>query len=820
MTESTPHAPEPEGRLEPAPPPPPTAVGTLDPPPPPAAPPERPSTWGPLAAIYAVLAGVWVLTWTFVLQTGAWVWWQLQASGDEPVSAGLWTLVAIANAIMAATAILPMLFMRRWPRLFVTAGAWLSAVAVLLVMAATRLIPGVANEILLGAQGVGALLLAAIAWAVRRRRDADADAEEDKAGGGQWWALVAGGVTLLPWLWSGGLGSLWETLAAAVAATGLAALAGTVLGRRFWAPFTQGGGWRLMLGGGTAAGVALYVLGSAFGGTGVQIPLMVLLSALGFAVAALQRGPRFAGRVVACAVGPAAFGPLAFIDSDEFLPLVLGPEDFGKWSGIALLIAVLAAWVVAGVYIALSRRLLELPAVGAAVSVLVLATACAVYFTGSPGFTGERVVVVLSTQADLSGVSEIADRDERLTETHRRLVAHAEESQASLRSELDDRGIAYTPYYLVNAIEIDEGLDARLWLDDRDDVSAVLLSPQLRPVPEAAPVMSGSDESVAAAQPNISLIGADKAWESGVDGSGITIGISDSGVDGSHPALENGFRGGDDSWLDPDGGTTTPNDPNGHGTHALGLALGDDGIGVAPGASWIGCMNLPRNLGNPADYIACMQFMLAPYGPGEDPFTAGDPTRAPHVLTNSWGCPQIEGCDESVLGPGVDALTAAGIFVVVAAGNSGPACESASTPPARYDGAYTVGAVDNAAKVAGFSSRGPISGTGAAKPDIAAPGVEVVSSLPGGGYGPLSGTSMATPHVAGVVALLWQANPELIGDIAGTEAILASTATPATGALDLLDEEVPNGLDACGGAKNLVGAGVINAFAAVEAARG
>ncbi|HEY1175912.1 MAG TPA: S8 family serine peptidase, partial [Phytomonospora sp.] len=621
-----------------------------------------------------------------------------------------------------------------------------------------------------------------------------------------------------PWLWAGGLGSVWETLAAAVAAIGLAAVAGTVLGRRFWAPFTALGGWKLVLGGGAAAGTGLYVLGASVGGTGVQVPLMVMLSALGFAIAALQRGSLRAGQVVAFAVAPAAFGPLAFIDSDEFLPLILGPDDFGKWAGLALLIAVVAAWIVAAVYWIGARRLLRLPAVGAAVAVLVLASACAVYFTGNPGFNGERVLVVLKGQADLTGVEAIADRNQRLTETYRRLVAHAEESQAGLRAELDDRGLSYTPYYLVNAIEVDEGLESRLWLDDRDDVAAVLLSPQTRPVPKPAPVMTGPAGSLGAPQPNISMIGAPEAWASDVDGSGITIGISDSGVDGTHPALADGYRGGDDSWFDPNGGTTSPNDGNGHGTHALGLALGDGGIGVAPGASWVGCVNLGRNLGNPADYIACMQFMLAPYAQGENPFTDGDPTRAPHVLTNSWGCPAIEGCDVNVLGPGVDALTAAGIFTVVAAGNSGPGCGSASTPPPRYPSSYAVGAVNNAGKLAGFSSRGPIDGTGVTKPDIAAPGVEVVSSLPGGGYGPLSGTSMATPHVAGVVALMWQANPELIGDIEGTKAILASTATPASGALDLLDEEDPAGLNACGGPANLVGAGIVDAARAVEAA--
>ena len=123
----------------------------------------------------------------------------------------------------------------------------------------------------------------------------------------------------------------------------------------------------------------------------------------------------------------------------------------------------------------------------------------------------------------------------------------------------------------------------------------------------------------------------------------MLVGTSDSGVDGGHPALADGFRGGDDSWYDPWNGSAAPTDHGGHGTHTLGSALGDEGIGVAPDARWIGCVNLDRNLGNPAHYLDCLQFMLAPFPAGGDPFTAGRPSRSPQVLTNSWGCPTIEG---------------------------------------------------------------------------------------------------------------------------------------------------------------------------------
>ena len=86
--------------------------------------------------------------------------------------------------------------------------------------------------------------------------------------------------------------------------------------------------------------------------------------------------------------------------------------------------------------------------------------------------------------------------------------------------------------------------------------------------------------------------------------------------------------------------------------------------------------------------------MLAPYPQKGDPLRDGDPTRAAHVLNNSWGCPPIEGCDANSLRPAVDALRAAGIFVVVSAGNNGPRCASVLEPLAIYANVFSVGAID------------------------------------------------------------------------------------------------------------------------------
>jgi len=240
--------------------------------------------------------------------------------------------------------------------------------------------------------------------------------------------------------------------------------------------------------------------------------------------------------------------------------------------------------------------------------------------------------------------------------------------------------------------------------------------------------------------------------------------------------------------------------------------VGRGGIGIAPDAEWFGCVNLARNIGNPAWYLNCMQFMLAPYPQGGDPFQDGEPRLAAHVINNSWGCPPLEGCDPNALVSAIGALKAAGIFVVGSAGNEGPRCGSVSDPIALYADVFTVGAIDRAGNVASFSSRRPVEvdGSQRIKPDILAPGVNVLSSMPNRTYASNSGTSMAGPQIVGVVALMWSAQPKLIGNIDRTRQILQETARPYQGSQD----ECSMG----GVPDNTAGYGVVDAYAAVKAA--
>jgi subtilisin family serine protease len=115
-------------------------------------------------------------------------------------------------------------------------------------------------------------------------------------------------------------------------------------------------------------------------------------------------------------------------------------------------------------------------------------------------------------------------------------------------------------------------------------------------------------------------------------------------------------------------------------------------------------------------------------------------------------------------------------------------------------------------QIAGFSSRGPVivDGSKHIKPNLVAPGVSILSAFPNNSYARLDGTSMAGPHVAGVIALMWSANPNLIGDVEATTKILEETATP-----------YKHSVSTCGGEgnpNNVVGFGILNAYDAVKRA--
>ncbi len=460
-------------------------------------------------------------------------------------------------------------------------------------------------------------------------------------------------------------------------------------------------------------------------------------------------------------------------------------------------------------------------------------------FAGEPGFFNHGFLIMLDQQADLTSAYQISGREARLGAVYNSLVETAEASQEGLRRELDELDVPYRSYYVINMIRV----DGHRWLmghfEGRSGVGQVILNPNVRRYPRRLPLPYAGGGSATGVQGNLKAIHADAAWALGVRGEGIVVGGQDSGYDWDHPALKPRYRGWDGeeahhdyNWHDAWGDAQEPFDDGSHGTHTMGTVLGDDGgenqVGVAPGATWIGCRNMRRGIGNPGSYAECMEFLLAPYPLGGDPLHDGDVGRAPHVVNNSWGCPRWEGCFPETLRPAVEALRAAGIMMVVSAGNEGPACDTVDAPPANYDASFSVGATTEAGDIVGFSSRGPADGL--IKPDIAAPGQQVRSSVTGGDYGTAGGTSMAGPHVTGVVALVWSAEGSLIGDIDATEDLLCRTALAKPVSQSCTTISVPEGVFAavmtpppcaCGRVtgvpNNVYGCGLVDAEAAVRA---
>ncbi|WP_344043237.1 S8 family serine peptidase [Saccharothrix xinjiangensis] len=246
-------------------------------------------------------------------------------------------------------------------------------------------------------------------------------------------------------------------------------------------------------------------------------------------------------------------------------------------------------------------------------------------------------------------------------------------------------------------------------------------------------------------------IGAPTAWQAGLTGKGVKVAVLDTGVDADHPDLAGHVVGAANFTDAPDN-----TDEVGHGTHVAATIASSGGAyrGVAPEADLLDGKVCVAEGCQESAILAGMQWAAEQ---GAD------------VVNLSLG-----GTDTAELDPleqAVNHLSSdIGILFVIAAGNNSRP-ETISSPGSA-DAALTVGAVDRADGIAPFSSRGPRVGDGAVKPDLTAPGVDIVAARSssgvvgtpvGEGHAAMSGTSMATPHVAGAAALLAQRNPAWTG---------------------------------------------------------
>ena len=427
-------------------------------------------------------------------------------------------------------------------------------------------------------------------------------------------------------------------------------------------------------------------------------------------------------------------------------------------------------------------------------------------------------LVFLTRQADLSGAAQFTSKVQKGAYVYHQLTQTAARSQGAMLEMLDSQDIPYRPFWIANMVWVEADLDIVQTLAQRQDVARIYANPEVEldlPPQEPIPRSSESSDSGLSVEWNIDRVGAPEVWQDGFTGQGVVIGGQDTGYAWDHPALVVQYRGWDGNtadhnynWHDAihEAGSSDcgadavePCDDYGHGTHTMGTMVGDDGgenqIGMAPGARWIGCRNMNRGVGSPATYSECYQWFIAPTDlNNENP----RPDLAPDVINNSWSCPPGEGCEDPlILLTVVENLRAAGIVTVHSAGNSGYTCSTVDTPAAIYDASFTVGATDGQDNIASFSSRGPVNvdGSGRLKPDISAPGIGIRSSTRDADYGGSSGTSMAGPHVAGLVALLISANPSLRGQVEEIEQIVRRTALPRTTGQncgDIPGDTVPN----------------------------
>ncbi|MFB7994514.1 S8 family serine peptidase [Streptomyces sp. NPDC056002] len=439
--------------------------------------------------------------------------------------------------------------------------------------------------------------------------------------------------------------------------------------------------------------------------------------------------------------------------------------------------------------------------------------------------------ITLKDEADLSGAKKQKTHAKKAAAAYKELRAHADDSQASLRSFLDKKKVGHTDYWIANTIQVTGDKALVDELAERSDVKSIVkrrsfklddMETSDKKVTKSRTTSAKTDaktdasaDSDATPEWGISDVKADQVWDQYQDrGEGIVVASVDSGVQYNHPDLVANYRGNngdgtftnDYNFYDPTGTcatSSTPCDNAGHGTHTMGTMVGKNGIGVAPNAKWIAAKGCASDTCYNDDLLAAGQWILAPTDHnGQNP----RPDLAPNIVNNSWGDKYgTEPFYQDILA----AWNAAGIFEAFAAGNEGNGSTCSTThPPGSQADAYGVGAYDSTGKIANFSSFGPSPIDGSMKPQITAPGVAIKSAWPGSSYNTIQGTSMATPHVAGAVALLWSAAPSLIGNIAETQKLLDE------GARDVDDTH-------CGGtadANNVWGNGKLDILASVDKA--
>lgn len=385
-----------------------------------------------------------------------------------------------------------------------------------------------------------------------------------------------------------------------------------------------------------------------------------------------------------------------------------------------------------------------------------------------------KVIITLSDKVDLKAFKKkhkLKNKKQKRRLLLRALKDKTDFSQRELRQLLKKAKIKkIKPLWLINAVAVTLPVEMVEQLALLPGIDSIRLDSTLA-LPEV--VTSGA----APAEWNLNSINADFLWALGFTGQGTVIASIGTGIDAEHQDLAAKYRGGDNSWYDPNDEHATPYDASGHGTQTMGLMVGGDvggtSIGVAPGAQWIAAK--VYNDAGIASYSSIHQGFQWLLDPDSD-FNTDD---APDVVNGSWGFDLFLDQCFTEFQTDIQALNAVEIAVVFSAGNAGPNYNT-SMSPANYPESTSVGAVDMNLALASFSSSGPSACGGETYPKLVAPGVFIkTTDLTFGGLFPdsytyTSGTSFAAPHVAGSYALLKSAFPD--ATLAELEMTLQQTA--------------------------------------------
>ncbi|MDP8205444.1 MAG: S8 family serine peptidase [Candidatus Electryonea clarkiae] len=439
------------------------------------------------------------------------------------------------------------------------------------------------------------------------------------------------------------------------------------------------------------------------------------------------------------------------------------------------------------------------------------------------------VVVLMSERPDINVLRDLVKnlpRKERAKVVLDEIVSLAEETQYELLEYLEfesDRGSVQDIHSLrtINGIAIKAAANVIHNISRRDDIDRVIYDPPRNVFFDEMGTQAGNELDELTW--GVEQINAEAVWEAGYTGEGVLVAVLDTGVNYNHPDLEDHLWDGGDDYPNHgyDFGTddNDPLDTYGHGTHVAGTVCGDGEngteTGVAPDATLM-CVKVGYGTGqeDQASVWEAHEFCIE---------------QEVDITTMSMGWMPAWDPDRTAWRETYDVLDAAGIVNFVAAGNERGilppnSCRTPGNVPSPWEhpdeegegergGVISVGATDSEDNFATFSSRGPCEwedvddyndwplgddDPGLLRPDIAAPGVDVVSTSMALGYTSMSGTSMATPHMAGVACLMLSKNPELLPE--EIDELLQETA------LDLGDD----------GKDNDYGAGRVRADVVVE----